>query len=78
MAIWKADVMATVLATKMEHGDKDYMEMLGWWEEGCVSKDMEEQGLDVSGGCLCLDYSVRKKSAPFLLEHSLAAKPNPN
>lgn len=39
LAIWKEEVMATILVTKMDREDKGYtLEMLEWQEEGCVPK----------------------------------------
>lgn len=64
--------MSMILATKMDHEDKDYtLEMLERRQEGYVPKDLEEQGLYARRGCLCLDYSVRRNQAHSLLfEHS--------
>lgn len=60
LAIWKAEVMATVLGTKMDCEDKVYtLEMLEWEEEGCVPKDEEEQGLYARVD-VCVDYSVKR------------------
>lgn len=39
LAIWKEEVMATMLVTKMDRENKDYtLEMLEWQEEDCVPK----------------------------------------
>lgn len=52
--------MATVLGTKMDCEDKVYtLEMLEWEEEGCVPKDVEEQGL-CAGVDVCVDYSGKR------------------
>lgn len=56
-APWKADVMAGILATILDHEDKDNtLKMMEWLGEACVPEGLEEEGFYSRSGHLHLDY----------------------
>lgn len=68
--------MAGILATTLDHEDKDNtLEIVEWLEEACVP---EEQDFYCTPGYLHLDYDMRKKPTFYFLKPlSLATKLNP-
>lgn len=56
-AAWKADVMAGILATILDHEDKNNtLETVEWLAEACVSEGLEEPGFYSRPEHLHLDY----------------------
>lgn len=76
-AVWKADVIAGIPATVLDHEDVDNSLEMGLQEAG-VPKDLEEQEFYSRPGHLHGEYQMRKKSTSRSFKPlSLAAELHP-